>query len=147
MQRKIILKLFIVLVIFSMSLFSASLSSSEIINMVAEIKKERVGISLSELNSTEKPFIMHVPQKQEIKEVTEILKLISIAEVVYTLKAILNKAAFIDKKWYRKGDKLGDYTIGYVSSSSVILKSESDTRTLELKKRNKSLIKSNRGHR
>ena len=129
----------------SVALFSASLSSTEIVNMVAEIKKERKGISLSKLESTVNPFIINVPKKKEVTE-TKVVAVV-VAEVVYTLKAILNKAAFIDTKWYKQGDSIGDYKVGYVSSSEVILKSKNGNKTLSLKKKRKSFIKLNKGNR
>ena len=149
MQKNIILKIFITMVLFSISLFSISLTSSEITNMVAEIKKERKGISLFTLVSTENPFIIKIPKKKEVKEVKEAKKRVAIVavETVYTLKAILNKAAFIDKKWYKKGDTIGDYKVGNVSSTSVVLKRASGNRTLSLEKNKKKFIKLNRGYR
>ena len=127
----------------SVALFSASLSSTEIVNMVAEIKKERKGISLSKLESTANPFIINVPKKKEVVEP----KVAVVAEVVYNLKAILNKAAFIDTKWYKQGDSIGDYKVGYISSSEVILKSKNGNKTLSLEKKRKSFIKLNKGNR
>ena len=135
---------------FSVTLFSASLSSTEIVNMVKEIKKEREGISLSKLEGTVNPFIIYVPKEKEIAEVAEVKELVTFftaVEVVYTLKAILNKAAFIDTKWYKQGDSIGDYKVGHVSSSEVILKSENGNKTLSLKKKKKNFIKLNRGYR
>ena len=145
MQKQIIFKIFTISVLFSISLFAGSLSSTEIVTMVAEIKKEREGISLLRLESTENPFIIHVPKKVESPEVEESLPVISTMEVVYTLKAILNKAAFIDNKWYKQGDSIGEYKVGFVSFSGVVLESENANKTLSLKKKN--FIKSNRGYR
>ena len=113
--------------------------------MVAEIKKEREGISLSKLESTENPFIINVPKKKEVTEAK--VAPVVVAEVVYTLKAILNKAAFIDTKWYKQGDSIGEYKVGYVSSSKVILKSKNGNKTLSLEKKRKSFIKLNKGNR
>jgi len=145
MQKQIFLKLFILILLSSVALFSASLSSTEIVNMVAEIKKERKGISLSKLESTANPFIINVPKKKEVTEAK--VAPVVVAEVVYTLKAILNKAAFIDTKWYKQGDSIGEYKVGYVSSSKVILKSKNGNKTLSLKKKRKSFIKLNKGNR
>jgi len=146
MKKQIILKTFMASSLFYVSLSAASLSSTEIVNMVAEIKKERKGILLSKLETTANPFIINVPKKKEVTEVKEDVT-VMVAQVVHTLKAILNKAAFIDNKWYKKGDKIGDYKIGYVSSSSVVLKSENGNKTLSLEKKKKKLIKLNRGYK
>jgi len=142
-----VLKISILVALSVTSLFSGSLSSAEIVKMVSEIKKERKGISLATLESTGKPFLIRVPKKKEspvkAKKVAQVLRV----EEVHTLKAILNKAAFIDGKWYKQGDKLGSYKVGHVSSNSVVLKSSSGNKTLSLKKRKKNFIKLNRGYR
>jgi len=144
MKKSISMKLYILIALSTTSLFSGSLSSSEIVKMVQEIKKERKGISLSTLESTGKPFIIKVPKKKESVKVNGVVKKV---EVVYTLKAILNKAAFIDGKWYKQGDKLGSYKVGHVSSDSVLLKSSNGNKKLSLKKRKKNFIKLNRGYK
>ncbi len=130
--------------IFTSSLYSGALSSSEISNMVAKIKEERVGISLIKLNDTVNPFIIKVQKKEEIP----LEKIIDTPlEVVYRLKAILNHAAFIDDKWYKEGDTLGNYQVGHITTSSVALLSSSGNKVLSLKKKKKSLIKLNRGYK
>ena len=147
MKKNIGLKISILVALSATSLFSGSLSSAEIVKMVTEIKKERKGISLATLESTGKPFLIRVPKKKEspakVKKVAQVLRV----EEVHTLKAILNKAAFIDGKWYKQGDKLGSYKVGHVSSNSVVLKSSSGNKTLSLKKKKKNFIKLNRGYR
>jgi len=136
------LKVFILITLTSTSLFSVSLSSSEIVKMVEEIKKERKGVLLSTLENTGNPFVIQTPKRPVSVDgvVTEV-------EVVYTLKAILNKAAFINNKWYKNGDKLGKYRVGYITSSSVLLKSPKGNKKLSLKKKNKNFIKLNRGYK
>ena len=146
MKKQIILRILILSTLFSISLVASSLSSTEIINMVSEIKKEREGISLSKLQTTINPFIIYVPNKKESIEVKRV-DVAVVIDVVYTLKAILNRAAFIDKKWYKKGDSIGDYKIGKVSSTSVVLNSSSGDRTLSLEKKKKNFIKLNRGYK
>ncbi|CAA6809276.1 MAG: Unknown protein [uncultured Sulfurovum sp.] len=153
MQKKITLKMFILkMLLINMfltgSLFSASLSSAEITRMVSEIKKERKGIDLLTLQSTENPFRIRIAaKKEEVVEVNGTIEIIPVVvEVVYTLKAILNKAAFIDKKWYKLGDSIGDYKVSHISSSSVVLKNESTTRILSLEKKKNQFIKLNRGY-
>jgi hypothetical protein len=147
MQKQIILRIFILMALSAILLFSGSLSPSEITNMVSEIKKERKGISLLTLETTANPFIIRIPKKKESTEVKESVDVMVIEKVVYTLKAILNKAAFIDKKWYKQGDSIGDYKVGYVSLTSVVLKGLSGNRTLSLEKKKKNFIKLNRGNK
>jgi len=146
MKKSITLKISILIGLSTTSLFSVSLSSEEIVKMVKEIKKERKGVSLVTLESTGNPFIIKVPEQKETLVVDNVTPVARV-EKVYTLKAILNKAAFIDGKWYKQGDRLGSYKIGYVSLNTVVLKSSNGNKKLSLKKRKKSFIKSNRGYK
>lgn len=148
MQKEFMLKLFILNILCTSSLFSASLSSTEIITMVAEIKKERLGISLAKLEDTGRPFIIKLPKQKESTEVREeVAEVVAVAEVDYQLKAILNHAAFINTKWYKKGATIGNYKIANILTASVILEGSSGNRTLNLEKKKKLFIKSNRGYR
>jgi len=139
-------KIVIVSFIASSALFSGSLSQIEITNMVSKIKEERVGISLLKLEGTSNPFLVKEKKtttlKEEIKE-----GVAPIIEIVYQVDAILNNAVFINKKWYKSGDKLGSYTVGYVSKNSVTLKSPTGNKILKLKKKKKNFIKLNQGYR
>ena len=146
MKKNISIKIYILLALSTTSLFAGSLSSAEIVKMVAEIKKERKGVSLATLEGTGKPFIIKVPKKKE-EEKVKVNGVVTKVEAVYILKAILNKAAFIDGKWYKEGDKLGSYKVGYVSSDSVVLKSSNGNKKLSLKKKKKNFIKLNRGYK
>ncbi len=128
-------------------LLSGSLSSDEILNMVSKIKEEREGISLAKLEGTSNPFIIKKKKKKEEKKEENLTVYTPpIVEVVYRVDAILNHAAFINKKWYRTGDTLDNYKVGYISKDSVTLKSESGNRVLKLEKR-KRLIKLHKGYR
>ncbi|CAA6809032.1 MAG: Unknown protein [uncultured Sulfurovum sp.] len=145
MKNIVILRIPVLLIILASSLFSARLSPTEITKMVAKIKEKRVGISLLELESTVNPFILNVPKKTILTEKIEEAVIIAPKEIVYELKAILNKAAFIDKKWYKQGDSIGKYTVGYISSKSVVLKNSAGNKVLKIEKKN--LIKLNRGYK
>ena len=131
-------------------LVSGSLSSTEIINMVAKIKEERIGISLAKLDATANPFPIQKKKKKQIEEKKEENLTVytpAPVEVVYKLDAILNHAGFINKKWYRKGDTLDNYKVGYVSKESVTLRSKSGNRVLKLERRKKKFIKLKQGYR
>jgi len=142
MKNHIGMKICTLIALSSTSLFSGSLSSDEIVRMVNEIKKERTGVSLATLEATGKPFILKVPKKKE-----KVNGVATKVEADYVLKAILNKAAFIDGKWYKQGDKLGSYKVGHVSTTSVVLKSSNGNKKLSLKKKKKNFIKLNRGYK
>lgn len=120
-------------------LYSYSLSPDEITKMISKIKEKRVGISIGKLESTSNPFIIVQPKKEEnlTKEVekTPIYIPKVIVEPTYTLSAILNHSVFINKKWYKKGDKIGKYRVIYIGKKSVVIKSKEKKKTLKLKKR------------
>ncbi len=147
MQRKFILRLILIEIFFTASLFSTILSPAEITNMVSEIKKERVGISLATLETTTSPFIINVPKKKQPSKIKEAPQILAPREVVYTLKAILNKAAFIDTEWYKQGDNIGDYIVGHISSSSVVLDSTSGKNKILSLEKKKKMFKLNRGYK
>lgn len=107
--------------------------------MISKIKEERVGISITKLDSTSNPFIIVQPKKEEnltkgAKKVPHIY-IPAIVEPTYTLDAILNHAAFINKKWYKKGSKIGNYRVIYIGKRTVTLKSKEKSKTLHLKKK------------
>ena len=141
------MKKILILIILSFSLLiSGSLSSTEILNMVSKIKEERVGISLSKLEGTANPFIIKVKKKIEEKK-EENLTVYAPIDIVYKVDAILNKAAFINKKWYRTGDTIDNYKVGYVSKYSVTLENENGNKVLKLERRKKKFIQLNQGYR
>lgn len=133
-------RLLIANTLLSISLFASSLSMAEITNMVNKIKKEREGISLGTLESTENPFLTQKPKEKPVEGLDELGDLILPDEINYSLKAVFNRKAFIDDKWYKKGETIGGYTISNISSKSVVLESPSGNRVLNLDNK-KKLIK------
>jgi len=130
-------KIVSMLLLLSFTLYSGSLSSEQITSMVSKIKKERVGISIFKLETTLNPFVLVAPKKEENltkKVVVPTIKKI-VVEPIYELEAILNNAVFINKKWYKRGNKLGIYKVGYISKTSVILEGSHGNKTLSLKKK------------
>ena len=141
-------KLFTLSLLSVSSIYGASISASEITNMITQIRKERVGIDLKQLNNTKNPFIVNKieEKKEEVKKKVVKAKKAVVVEKVYKLDAILNHAAFINKKWYKRGDKIDQYVVQSLSKSSVVLKSKSGVKkTLSMKKK-KNIIQSNQGN-
>jgi len=129
-------KISILFSLFSSLLWSASLSSAEITEMISKIKKERVGISIKKLESTVNPFLLIKIKKEEnlTKEEIAVIKEV-IIEPTYSLDAILNHAVFINKKWYKKGSKIDQYTLVYIGKNRVTLRSPEKEKILFLKKK------------
>jgi len=140
-------KITLLTLLLSTALFSVSLSPTEITNMISKIKEERVGIPLSKLEGTLNPFLLNVKVKAPKKEHKKEAKVTVAVNIDYVLNAVLNHAAFINKKWYKTGDKLGNYKVGYISRNSVRLKSGSDNKVLKLEKKKKKFIKVKEGYK
>jgi len=140
-------KLFTLSLLSVSSIYGASISASEITNMITQIRKERVGIDLKQLNNTKNPFIVNKIEEEKEEEVKKVVKAKKAVVVVkvYKLDAILNHAAFINKKWYKKGDKIDQYVVQSLSKSSVVLKSKNDVRTVTMKKK-KNIIQLKQGN-
>ena len=72
----------------------------------------------------------HHETKKEVVETSIIKKpeitnlLYSEQEIDFTLYAIINNSAMINKHWYKKDEKIGEYTIVKIDNSSVTLKRE-----------------------
>ncbi len=126
------------MIILPLSLYSTSLSHKEITKMVEKIKEERGGIGLDVLDNTPNPFaiekeIIEMPKEVKIKKA----KVEKIKEF-YKLTAILNHKAFINRKWYGVGDKIGSYRVNSIGNRSVILKNVGEIKKLvieEIKKK------------
>jgi hypothetical protein len=140
-------KILILLTINISIVLASSLSSAEITNMISKIKEKREGITLDKLSGTSNPFLIKVKKKALKKEDKPTILMPTVVEEQLNLTAILNHAAFINKKWYKFGDKVGSYRVGYVSRHSVTLKSVNGNKTLRLKKKNRNFIKLKKGYR
>ena len=140
------MKKIIVTLVFSVGLSGATLSHAEIKTMVGKIKHQREGIEISILDNTPNPFaIQEIVEevieevKKEIKKEKPKVKVVK-KEVVHHLTAILNRAAFIDNKWYKVGDKVGLFTLIAINHESVDLKSQKEQKKLSIKKEKRKFI-------
>ena len=126
-------------IIFLFPLYSASLSHQEITKMVSKIQNERAGISLNILEKTPNPFaIIEKVVEKEVEEVkVEKPKEIIIPTETYEITAVLNHAGFINKKWYRVGDKIGSYKVIHIGKSSATLKRGKEYKRLVIPKKKK----------
>jgi len=139
MKKSIIISIFL----FSNFLDSATLSHEEIKIMVSKIKNQREGIDVSVLENTPNPFAIREIVKEKVvvkKEKPKKAKIVVKKEVVHTLSAILNHAAFIDGKWYKIGDKIGAFTLISINYDSVDLKSKKEQKKLSIKKEKRKFI-------
>jgi len=128
----------IYIILLPLLLYSSSLSHQEITKMVNKIKGERAGISLELLEKTPNPFAIVKKEvaPKKVKQQIKIQKPIAVVPTEsYKLTAILNHAGFINKKWYRVGDKIGSYKVIHIGKSSATLKRGDEFKRLAIPKR------------
>ena len=127
--------LFILLFIFlSINLIANELQWVD--EQIEAIKPPRSAISKARIDAVKDPFIfLRKTVKKQKKNVavspikkaptkkiaTKKVNKVSKTVVSYTLNAIINKSALINKKWYTVGSKVGKYTLSSVDNQSVIL--------------------------
>jgi len=132
--------IYIIIILLPLLLYSSSLSHQEITTMVNKIKGERAGVGLEILEKTPNPFaiVEKIVEKKEVKEEIKIQKpIVVIPTESYKLTAVLNHAGFINKKWYREGDKIGSYKVIHIGKISVTLKRGDEFKRLAIPKREK----------
>ena len=121
------IKTVIFLISFSLSLFAIDIAdiidSIDRMNTSAKIPK-KVQYHVYDPFSGAKPM---VDSKNNTLEKTSIV----IEPVI--LQTILNNRAFIDGKWYNKGDKVREFELVAINSDSVVLMKNSKKTILRLK--------------
>jgi len=108
----------------------AELSAKNIEKMVQDIKAKRSSKLGKDFNASS-PFIM---LKQELNSTIETIAPAQKTKTAFSLTAIINSSAFIDGKWYKKGDTVGDFKLDSVTADHVALKRENRTITLFFKR-------------
>jgi hypothetical protein len=134
-DKSLMKHLYVLFTLSSSLLWSSSLSPAEITEMISKIKEERAGISIEKLESTVNPFLIKKIKKEENLTKEKVMVQKMIVEPTYSLDAILNHAVFINKKWYKKGAKIGPYTLTYIGRKTVTLRSPENEKVLSLKKK------------
>jgi len=137
-SKKITILSLLYLLFISASLCASSLSREKITEMVTKIKVERAGIDIGTLENTPNPF--PIIKATEVKVKTDDdkpQKIVAKVKTSHSLTAILNHRAFIDGKWYERGDSLGSYRVESIGRSSVTLKSANESKTLRIAPRKK----------
>jgi len=124
----------LLILILSIYGYSNSLSYDEIAQMVEKIKQKREGIGVEQLNGTPNPFTIVKKVVKKVKRVKKKKrsKIVKVVEPTYTLTAIFNSKAFINGKWYKLRDKIGDYRVIFIGDSSVVISSPRTTKRLKI---------------
>ncbi len=123
------IKISLVAVLFSWPLL-AELSIQNIEKMVEDIKAKRKS-KMKDRNISLSPFI--VIKNDENSSVKKTLP-VQETKATFVLGAIINSSAFIDGKWYQKGDQVGDFNLTSIEEDHVVLKKENRIITLFFRK-------------
>ena len=120
---------FKLIVLLLLSLNSNSDEVKWVDEQIEAIKPPREGVSEPKIASLLDPFIFLKEKKSETNssvsiasEVTTPSKsVVPPSEKKFVLDAIINKSALIDGKWYKINDKIDEYTISNINTTSVTL--------------------------
>ena len=121
-------------------IFFVYANAKDISILVSKIEylKNEASKSFNEIDVRYDPFIqtnkIFIKKKNLKKMIKPSLKTSLI------LVTILNNKAFINSKWYKKGDKLRGYKIVYVGNNKVMLKKQNKIKYLQIKK-TKNILK------
>ncbi len=113
----------------------AELSIQNIEKMVEDIKAKRKS-KMQDRNISASPFIViRQDDNSSVKKSIPIHE----SKTFFVLGGIMNSSAYIDGKWHKKGDKVGDFNLTDVKEDHVTLKKENRTITLFFRKAKKLL--------
>jgi len=104
---------------------------------IKKIREERPSVSLKKLETTKEPFA--IIKKKENKKVIVVPDEV-IAESTFMLDGIMNKTAYINGDWYKIGDVIDGYTIGYIGKKGVVLRKDNDIKKVFVHKQIKNKI-------
>jgi hypothetical protein len=143
----------LILVLSLVSLLSSFVFADDftwIKKQIEEIKPPRVGIDVKKIELLKDPFIFLEKNKTPKKEqkgnqkgkqngsmVASDGKKIPQIEPTFTLRAIINKTALINKKWYNLGDIIHGYKLIKITTTDVILKKGTKRKHLTILTKNK----------
>jgi hypothetical protein len=138
-------------ILITILLISMQLSADELAwvdHQIEAIKPPRKGLETATLASVSNPFIFL--KKKESKDKKKgalssdkniIAEDTIVVEEKFTpyLKAIINKSALINGKWYKLHDKVNGYKLSKIQPSSVVLTKNTEKLVLSTKSANKNL--------
>jgi hypothetical protein len=108
---------------------------SEYDNLFSQISAKRLGVNSEKISRTKNPFVI-VHQNVTSKDGNTTKP----QQITYTLYAIFEKRAKINKHWYKINDTIGYYKLKKIKQNSVLLLSTSEKKELFLRKDNEKNI-------
>lgn len=116
-------------------LLNADVSVEQIQEMVTKIHKQREGVQLKTLESTENPFV----QLKQEDNVTTFAAPEKVEEKL-VLHAIVNGKAYINDSWSSLDDTIMGYTLKYIGKSGVVLRNGNHIKKLYLHEKRDNFI-------
>jgi hypothetical protein len=142
-------KFTLTLIVTATCLFSNNSELTWVDEQIEAIKPPRIGLSVKEINQLKDPFILLVEKKEDKKTTAAKAKKHSKYNYKkkihrrslyhFSLKAIMNKSALINGKWYKEGSYIHNYKIAKVDRNKVILTKGSKKITLSTISQKKNL--------
>jgi hypothetical protein len=103
----------------------AELTVSQIEEMVKRIQSKRV--SEYEIDFLKIPSPLEGVKKVVEENLTKTVLLDNVADISFTLHAIMNDKAYVNEKWHNRGDKIQGFTLREIFDDHVVLKKDRKT--------------------
>ncbi len=129
-------RIFIFLTLYFSYLLSENIDVKTILKDMESLEKEKRSFSKIVINYD--PFF---PTKKDKKKRTVYKKQ---QKKSYKLKAILNKKAFINDRWFKLGERVGEYKIIKITSTKVVLEKGRKRKVLNFSSKSLLKIKDNK---
>jgi hypothetical protein len=137
--------LYIILIFLPLTTLSAN-DLTWVDQQIEAIKPSREGISNMEISKIKDPFIFLVKDDEDVKGKKSAKKTTSQHRYIKTrhnrklyLKAILNKSALINGRWYKEGSSVYGYKLTIINLNTVILKRKNKKILLSTKSKSKNV--------
>ena len=117
-----------------------NLSIKEMNAMVEKIKQKRAGVDLKTLDTIRVPFVTIAKDEDSSATVFVQKRRDEKKEKPIEVSAIINKKAFINKKWYKEGDKIYGFEVVHVGNRGVVLKGDYSIKTLFVSLRKEKIL-------
>ncbi len=126
------------LAILAMSL-TICIFADEIDELVKKIKQERVShIDKKKIKALKSPIPKIIVEKNTSKEINSTI--VQNIAPEFVLKAIMNNRAFINDKWVKKGDNIGNYKVVEILEDAVYLSNGKKNKMIFFNKKNGKII-------
>jgi len=108
--------------------------------MFRKIGEQRIGAAIQKIEAVKAPFVRLNPEeKKKVIVKKDGTKIAVKVKAEFDLQAVMNSRAKISGKWYKVGQKVGEYTLASIRSDSVFLQNNEFKKRLTLRKENENI--------